>query len=226
MVGDRPVLTVSSIFRDSTGYVSRYFDQIADLEEVVGRVQLVIAEGDSTDLTHQWLKDHCDQRAGDDVLLKVEHGGPRFASVDDPARWRQIAMVCNAVAEFWDQTTIYVESDLTWTPHTMVRLLEDLEHVEAVAPMCMHQGRFYDIWGHRGLDGIRFTMAPPYHADLERSHEDLVEIGSAGSCVAMRPDVARRARFGEDDCMVGLGHSIRDGGGHLWLDPRVAVYHP
>ncbi len=227
MGSDRPVLTLSSIFRDSEEYLDRYFAQIDELEQVIGPVRLVIAEGDSEDLTYKSLRDRMRDR---DTLLYRPHHGRKFGSVDNPERWAQIAYVCNSVMDAMpsdDTPKVYVESDLIWHPHTIVTLLEDLAEVPAVAPMSMKDGRFYDIWGHRGLDGNRFTIGPPYHVDLEATEDDLVEIGSAGSCVAMRPDIAKLARFGANDCMVGLGRSIRyECGGSLYVDKRIAVIHP
>lgn len=187
-------------------------------------MQLVVAEGDSTDDTWKMLESSLED---DDLLLKKEHGGPKFGSVDHMDRWWRIALVCNAVMDAIPhdgRPVIYVESDLIWTPDVMISLLADLATVSAVAPMSMRDGRFYDIWGHRGLDGARFSPHPPYHRDLEGA-EGLVPIGSAGSCVVMRGDVAARVRFGENDCIVGLGRDLQQNGG-LYLDPRVAVHHP
>lgn len=214
---------VASIFRDSSDYLNRYFEQVDALEEHLP-VQLVVAEGDSTDDTWRMLEASLED---DDVLIKKEHGGPKFGSVDHQDRWWRIALVCNAVMEQIPddgRPVIYVESDLMWPVETMLTLLDDLERVSAVAPLSMKDGRFYDIWGHRGLDGHRFSPHPPYHPDLEGA-EGLVPIGSAGSCVVMRGDVAQKVRFGENDCIVGLGRDLQQNGG-LYLDPRVAVHHP
>lgn len=222
-------VTVASIFRDSTDYLDRYFTQIDELEHALGAyVRLCIAEGDSTDGTHNALYRHTHERGHDDTLLKIDHGGPKYGSVDVPERWAQIAYVCNSVMDCLEPSgpVIYVESDLVWHAPTMLRLLEDLGTVEAVAPMSMKDGHFYDIWGHRGLDGERFTYAPPFHQSLNQP-DDLIEIGSAGSCVVMRPEIAKIARFGENDCIVGLGRDIRfKCGAHLWLDRTVQVTHP
>lgn len=219
-------VTVASIFRDSTGYLERYFTQVCELEIALGEpVTLVIAEGDSTDGTHNVLYRQLHERGGGDTLLKVDHGGPSFAAVDSPQRWAQIAQVCNAVMDALPLApTIYVESDLIWEPDTMLQLLKDLEEVPAVAPLCLKGDRFYDVWGHRDIDGARFRPYEPFH-DL--GDEPLVEIGSAGSCVVMRPDVAQVARFGDNDAIVGLGRDIRfRANASLWLDQRVAVHHP
>lgn len=224
------MITVGSIFRNSTGYHDRYFDQIAKLEAAIGEpVRLVIAEGDSDDGSYPDLYQRTIDREWD-RLLKVDHGGRHFGSVDHPQRWAQVALVCNAVmvaAEpSLDGPMIYVESDLIWEPATMIQLLEDLAVVPAAAPLSMTGGRFYDIWGHRGMDGQPFNTIPPYHPSLD-TDAPLVQIGSAGSCVVMREEVARVARFGENDCIVGLGREIRHKAeASLWLDRRVSVEHP
>lgn len=222
-------VNLTSIFRDSVEYVDRYFEQVAKLEAHLGEeVRLVLAEGDSTDDTYEAISEHLVDHANGDELLKVDHGGPKYGSVDNPDRWARIAMVCNRVMEAASAylgPKIYVESDLIWTPQTMEQLLEDLAVVPAVAPLSMRHGSFYDIWGHRGLDGERFQSAPPYHPSINGA--PLVEIGSAGSCVVMREEVARVARFGELDCIVGLGRDIRyNAKASLWLDTRVQVEHP
>jgi len=209
-------------------YHDRYFDQIDKLEATIGEpVQLCIAEGDSQDGSYPDLMQRTIDRPWD-KLLKVDHGGRHFGSVDHPQRWAQVAVVCNAVmdAAALDGPMIYVESDLIWEPATMIQLLEDLAIVPAVAPMSMKDGRFYDTFGHRGLDGERFYSQPPYHRCLD-SDRPLVAIGSAGSCIVMREEVARVARFGENDCVVGLGREIRlHAEASLWLDRRVEVVHP
>lgn len=223
-------VTCCSIFRDSEDYLDRYFLQIAHLEKALGEeVRLVLAEGDSTDNTREHIEKHLVDHANGDALLNVTHGGPKFGSIDHPQRWAQIATCCNAVMEAAADhpgPKIYVESDLIWEPPTMIQLLEDLAVYPAVAPLSMKDGRFYDTYGHRGLDGKRFEYAEPYHEVMVRT-APVVEIGSAGSCIVMREDVAAVARFGENDCVVGLGRNIRQvAGASLWLDKRVAVVHP
>ena len=224
-------ITVSSIFRDSTDYLDRYFLQVAKLEAALGEeVSFALCEGDSTDGTYEALEYHLTGHANSDMLLKVDHGGPKFGSVDHPQRWAQIALCCNALMEqvVLSGPLIYVESDLIWAPEVMERLLEDLSVYPAVAPMSMTKTgdgfRFYDIFGHRGTDGERFTPHPPYHPDLATG-APLVKIGSAGSCVAMQQKVARQVRFGDNDCIVGLGRDINRVAS-LWLDTRVQVEHP
>ena len=217
-------VVVASVFRNAAHYVERYFRQLEALSAEGFDVECVIAEGDSYDDTwgelERWLTPQ-------DKLVKAEHGGPSYGSIDHPDRWKQMAWVCNQVMEELpddESPKIYVESDLVWTPPVMVKLLEDLGSCDAVAPMSMRHGVFYDVWGHRGVDGERFHFAPPFHADLDNDLE-LVPIASAGSCIAMRPEIAKVARFSEEDCIVGLCRSIREHGG-LWVDKTVAVEHP
>jgi hypothetical protein len=209
------------MFRDSTAYIDRYFDQVDALDQMVP-VRLVVAEGDSTDDTYERLGARI---SDDDRLVQVNHGGPKWGSIDHKQRWSELAFVGNTILDLidGDEPVIWVESDLIWDAGTMMRLLDHLDTVDAVAPMSMRGDTFYDTWGHRGLDGVPFTPHAPYHPSLTA---DLVPISSAGSCVAMRPDVAKVARFGELDCIVGLCRDIREHGYGLWLDPELKVTHP
>jgi hypothetical protein len=214
-----------SIFRDSAGYVDRYAAQVEKLRTSLDeRLHCITIEGDSTDSTAQDLRDYGFQ------VLTVEHGGPRFGSIDNPLRWRQIAVVCNVA---WcaalrevnpGEAIIYVESDLVWDAETMVALKARLQTHPAVATMSFHEGTnvFYDIWGHR-KNGDWFTPQPPYHPGLDG---DLVEIDSAGSCFAVRGDAAHHVEFSLKDCIRGVGRTLRAAGHPLMLDTTLAVYHP
>lgn len=224
-------VTICSIFRDSSDYIHRYFTQIAELEQHIGPVRLVLGEGDSTDSTRSLISINLHEHShAEDELVDVSHGGAKYGSVDHPVRWAQISYCCNKVLDALGRChhpVIWIESDLIWDPKTMVRLLADLDRYPAVAPMSMYQGRFYDIWGHRGEDGKTFTMHEPYHHSLEATQGPMVRIGSAGSCIAMVPEVAAKARFGAQDAIVGFCRSIKhDAHASLWLDRRVAVEHP
>jgi hypothetical protein len=224
-------VTIASIFRDSVPQLDRYFLQVAKLEAALGEeVSLALCEGDSTDGTYDAIERHLVDHANTDMLVKVDHGGPKFGSVDHPQRWAQIALCCNAIMDGINPSgpVIYVESDLLWTPPVMERLLEDLSVYPAVAPMSMIRSgdgfRFYDVWGFRGTDGERFTPHAPYHPDLADG-APLAKIASAGSCIAMQPQVAKVVRFGDNDCVLGLGRDINRVAS-LWIDTRVQVEHP
>lgn len=223
------MIVLASIFRNASGYVDRYFDQVNRLRKDF-RVRLVVAEGDSTDDTYDLIDR---QLMDNDLLLKVDHGGPVFGSVDNEQRWSQIAYVCNEVLRHLDMKDddklVYVESDLVWPVDTMHFLINDLDHVGAVAAMSLvpTNGQFYDTWGHVGMDGVPFKHEPPFHPSLEHARSGhLYPIQSAGSCIAVRGEIVNQGlEFSDTDCIRGFCRTIRD---HtpLMLDPDAVVYHP
>lgn len=234
-------ICVTSIVRNGMGYLDRYVAQVEALaREVEGRgaaFSLVMAEGDSTDGTDVWLNEYAKRAPFAVTVYHFPHGGPVFGSVNDKARWANIARTWNALYGQLggghvkpDDAVIYIEADLIWEPATMLALLA---HVpggrDAVSPMCFssaHPTWFYDTWGHRGMAGDHFrNLPPPYHPSLEGWQPGtLVQISSAGSCMVMRGVVALRCHFSPTDAM--LGHDIYRKGYELWLDPGQKVMHP
>lgn len=201
-------MIVCSMFRDAEAYLPRYWDQITRLRGEMD-VRLVLAEGDSRDSTYERLLGWV---TGDDVLLKVDHGGPRFGSVDHPQRWQQIATVARAIIEKTDGPVLWVEADLVWEPTALVHLVEDLASVESVSPRVMMGPRFYDTWGFR-KDGNHFQPNPPYY---DGPTEGLVKIDSCGSCFATTNTDALHAWDGMWPYTAGGG---------LWLDTDLVVTH-
>lgn len=226
-------IVIASIVRNAVGYLPRHFEQVEALHSLVCNrgysLKFAITVGESADDTNQWLERYSGPVEGQ--TWQHENSGPVFGSVNDPVRWANIARTWNGmfnrIADWEYDALIYVEADLIWQPEIMLRLLDHLEYVPAVAPMSMIAGRentFYDTWGHRA-HGRHFTNEPPFHpALLECEPNELMQIDSAGSCKVMRSEVARKCRFNEADAM--LGHSIYAEGYSLWLDPSVSVYHP
>lgn len=227
-------IVLMSIFRNSATYVDRYARQAAMLRDELTKLKgdyhlrLVLTEGDSTDNTFDLLDLALAGHGFDYDLETFNHGGPVFGSVDRAQRWINISKVCNFTLERVrqdDDLVIYVESDLLWAPSTMVALMRHHTYCAAVAPMCFHgpTGKFYDTWGHR-KNGIQFQPDSPYHPNLG---DVLTPIDSAGSCIVMRGEVARKARFTPPEFgMVGFGYNINDLGYGLWLDPHQIVIHP
>jgi len=214
------VVVVASIFRDASSYIDRYFEQIARLRDLIP-LTLHIAEGDSSDDSWNLLADRVQDT---DWLYQINHGGRAFKSVDNPERWNQIATVWNTLLDKLPQDgpLILVEADLIWRPETMTRLLANLEmdEVDACAPQSLQGDRFYDTWGYRWPNGEKFATEPLVpEARLHR-------ISSAGSCIAMKPDVYRDCRFGENDGIVGFWRDAHFKDYELWIDPTVAVEHP
>ena len=238
-------IAIASIFRNSVPYLDRYVKQVADLSgHLCGLgfdIHLIAAEGDSTDDTYEQLKRKLGYLYGrvqhvstgsQLSIIKAEHGGKAYGSVDNPFRWKNISYVCNKVLESVeedDDFLLYVESDLIWDAETMQYLLGHLhqqQHIDAVAPLSIHQPtkRFYDTWGHR-KDGQCFQQDRPYHPGIRGI--SLTPIDSAGSCIAMRGEVARECRFTPPELdIVGFGNDIRARGYKLYLDPGLRVLHP
>lgn len=230
---------IASIFRDSASYLDRYIAQVADLRTVLERqgdtLSAVWGEGDSIDRTAVLLAEKARKAGLTFDLVDVSHGGPKFGSVNVDQRWRQISYCCNTVLDRVPEDAdivIYVESDLIWTPDTMLNLMQwplSNNDFPAVAPMSMAHGeepaRFYDTWGHRAF-GEPFQPFAPFHAMLTPS-PILMKLDSAGSCIVMRNEVARVARFDPpEQGIVGFGSSIAGCGYSLWLDPSQSVWHP
>lgn len=223
---------LGSIFRDSTPYLPRYFGQVRELAaELKARgdsLRVIWAEGDSVDDTWDMLAMTLDGSL-EGRLLRCAHGGPRYGSVDQIERWRQVAPVCNAVlAQVEDDVdaVVYVESDLVWEPATMLRLLSwrDETDFDAISPMVWYgtpgSTWFYDVYAFRAA-GRHFTASPPYHPAL--THR-VMAVESTGSCLVMRGDVARACRFGLETCLIG--ESLAEHGYSLWVDPGASIWHP
>lgn len=222
------MIFLASCWRDSASYLPRYVEQVRKLRaESNEPLHLVAVEGDSVDTT--WTDLH--QSHEFDSILHCEHGGPKYPSVDHPQRWRQLSTVgnvalCAALRQMHPQDRfVFIESDLTWEPATILSLADHLLSVDAVAPMSMCGARFYDIWGHM-RDGVRFNAHPPYYRGWTPGTQDMVPIDSAGSCFALSYEALRVAEFSAIDCIRGIGRSLRTRGFTLWIDPTLSVEHP
>ena len=222
-----------SAFRNAMPYLDRYIDQINKLEDALivrgDHLQLIWGEGDSTDGTLAELH----RMAFGATIVDCTHGGKEFGSVVDSQRFKQLAYVGNrilgAVPTSAD-AVIWAESDLIWEPSTMLRLIDRTTVYPAIAPLCLlrregyPENAFYDTWAFR-KHGRHFTQFPPYFRgfDFRQGHAYLVD--SAGSCLAMKGDIARQVHFTEDEVFVGLSKQIYQCGGGVYVDPNCAVYH-
>lgn len=193
-------IVVVSAFRNMSGRVNRYFQQVHALATHVGPdhpVRVVAVEGDSVDETERELVSLGKLWQIPTTVVRHDHGKKVFGSTEEPERIEALSGVLAAGmggVEKSDDVVVYVESDLVWKPHDVGSLIdiafERRAKLDVVAPLVFAGDAFYDIWGFRGTDGSRFGPFAPYHPCLE-SGEPLVEIGSAGSCLVMRADVAR-----------------------------------
>lgn len=227
---------VCSAFRNASPYVNRYFEQMSGLYNLLAQYEdtlwIIAGEGDSIDTTEMELLAHLAEFPNTG-FVKVEHGGPDHGSVVNPVRFRQLAKVWNAI---WRSipancdAVLFLEADLIWEPDDLFVLLCDLKAVPAVAPMVMHGGKdypkeqFYDVWAFR-KEGKHFNPFPPYYNGAS-SFMGYVPLDSAGSCIALRGDLARQVRFTEDEVIVGLCRQISSLGHRAWLNPNLYIRHP
>lgn len=235
-------IVIASIFRNSTGYLPFYVERVYQLAAALKLrghgVRFVWVEGDSTDATWDVLAEERDAAFWPVTLVKREHGGPMWGSVDVDDRWAKLAWVHNgmlAEVKATDDVLLYVESDLMWNNATMLKLLGHLDTpgVDGVCPLSVihtSPATFYDTWGHRS-GGQKFGHHWPYHPMLTRPADPatgLYPMDSAGSCWVVKADVARAATFDGDPPLdiVAWCNNMRANGARLWLDPSVKVYHP
>jgi hypothetical protein len=224
-------VVMASLFRNSTGYLDRYLDQVAALRSRFDSFRLLAVEGDSKDHTRNALVDGARIRSLELELVTCNHNGPVFGSTEDPARMVQLSKVVDTVFENVhedDDVLIYVESDLVWDVETMSRLIHfasDREDgFDVFAPLVFHvNGTFYDVWGFR-KDGERFGHPPPYHRDFQP--DSLMEMDSVGSCLAMRTRVARTCRVKNDYCLVGWCADAREHGFRIAAATNLRITHP
>lgn len=228
-------IVLGSAFRNAAGQqIARWSKQCCSLEmnlENIGyNFRMIAVEGDSTDNTHNELKSHKD--AGADIqIVTFNHGGPIFGSTEHPERLNALSEVGNAILSSVresDDILIYVESDLIWDAKIIISLIDTLNvcELDVVAPLIFAGNLFYDVFVYRGLDGARFSPFPPYHTHLTLSESLPVEVESAGSCLVMQAEVARKCRIKDGRALLGLCKDVRDKGYHIFVDPTQRIYHP
>lgn len=229
-------IVVCTAFRNATAHLDRYLAQLGGLRRLLapqGTLHPIWVEGDSTDATWERLLDDAPRLNA--RLIAYDHGGPVYGSVVHPERFRQLAQVANVM---WRQipadadVVLLLDGDLFWQSETIAALIHHLADYPAVAPLVLHasdpglyQGEppwFYDTFGFR-RNGVRFTNGRPYHADL---NGDMLQVDSAGACLAMRGELARGLAWPEEDVILGFCRNLYACGGAIYLDPRLTVYHP
>lgn len=227
-----------SSFRNAHRYARHAARQVAELRQGLiylgARLHVVWAEGDSTDTTREDLRALAPMAGA--TVIDATHGGPPFGPVEDAQRFRQLAFVANRLLDAVPGDTdvvLFIESDLLWTPQQIIALLGHMPYLHAVAPMVMHVGNgphvgdgpfFYDTFAFRSYRR-RFTNEPPYHPQIPRAGL-IMPMESVGSCVAVQARYALECRFPAEDVFVGYCAALRAAGALLWMDPKIAVYHP
>lgn len=223
------MIAVGSIVRDGMAYLERTIAQLERLHRL-RPLRWILVEGDSTDGTKDFLR-----RVDFPFPCTVDtfdHGGPKFGSVDDVVRWYNISRTANVVLSHVterDSAFVWVEADLIWEAETIDRLVAlAISSSLVVAPMSMRGGTFYDTWGFR-RNGARFRPLYPYFDGFDYRTK-FYPIDSAGSCLAMRTEVALHTRYPEEpsgnDGIVGWCRNIREKGYEIVLCSELVVEHP
>ena len=229
-------LVIGSCFRNSAGpHIDRYAERLRALAHAcLARgitLHVVASWGDSTDATEQALWDALRQTPLHEIIVvERTYGHAEYGSSEHPERLAGFAYAANGVFEAVGagaDYVVYVESDLVWTPETLLAPLPELRagrEVIAIPTFCGPTDCFYDTWGFRTPDGRRFGALPPYWDELNL--HGLTEVSTAGGCLVMRGDVARECRCSKEEALVGFCHDARGRGYHVWADWRLRVEHP
>lgn len=218
-------VAICALFRNSASHVD-YFRSIVTAQARPD-IELVFSfvEGDSTDDTYErlsaWSRDDTRVR-----LSKVDVE-PVTDFADRVKKWAALGNVAVEQALQTDcDRLLWCESDLVLPNDLLEQLLP--EPCGIVAPAIFLGSMFYDTWGFRGLDGVRFANHAPYHAEFR--HHALVPLSSVGSCVLFRREIFDQGvRFRgtyDDGLLVGVCHDAGALGFTTFMDSRVAILHP
>lgn len=218
-------MAVCSLFKNSASTIDYYRAVLASQQRPGLELAYSFVEGDSKDDTFARLRAwrDSDQRVS---LSKLDVEPVR----DFDERVRKWALLGNVAIEGALKTDcthiLWCESDLA-LPHDLVSELVACER-DIVAPAIFLGGMFYDTWGFRGLDRVRFTNEAPYHRDY--AAHGVVELSSVGSVVLFdRAIFDAGVRFRgtyQDGLLVGVCRDAALLGYRTFMDSRVAVLHP
>jgi len=236
-------IILASAFRNLSGKrLVRYLSQVSAFIAEGGfeSYHLIWAEGDSTDTTLEELR--AARTTFQDLpgnvtvdLIDVTHGRPNYGSCENPDRLRCLSLVLNKILDAVPadaDAVVYVESDLKWVPEVLQRLISQLQSpIDVISPPTFHRHPrrpsdsklLYDTWGFRTLEGRRYDR---HMTRRSLQQKGLKEMGSVGSCVAMRGDVARQCRVSNNLALVGWCEAVRGQGYRIWSDWRIHINHP
>lgn len=228
-------VAIGSAFRNCSPNAPRYMERVAALVQHLPDLsfRVIAVEGDSVDNTRQALRIAADYHGVDLDLRTCNHGGRDFGSTEEPDRMVALSKVGNAIFDGVredDGVLVYVESDLRWDPETIAEMIAQAWNREGgfdvFAPLVMAGPSFYDIWGFRGLDGRRFSPHYPFFPGLfpDEVRDSAFEVGSVGSCLVMRTEVARACRIRNDYCLVGWCEDARSQGYRIAVNSTLKVY--
>ena len=223
--GKVQTVAICSLFRNSAAYVDSFRAMVTSQARPGIELVFSFVEGDSTDDTfarlQAWARD--DAR----VLLSKRDVEPVTDFADRVTKWAALGNVAidQALTTSCDRL-LWCESDLVLPNDLLEQLVP--EPCDIVAPAIFLGSMFYDTWGFRGVDGVRFSNHAPYHGEFR--HHALVPLSSVGSCVLFRRTLFDRGvRFRgsyDDGLLVGVCRDATALGFATFMDSRVAILHP
>lgn len=225
-------ITLASCFRNSTPTLQRYFRQCDALDTALyhagHKLSFIWGEGDSTDGTLKML--HAARWRFKVTIVDCTHGGSeQFGSVVRAERFKQLAhvgrVIFGAIPADCD-IFVYVESDLIFEPATIVGLIERVgPGYEVIAPPIVLEREGWPRGGKTWYDTFAFTRNGRHFEHRKPWHPDndgvsLLELDTAGSCLAMSGADARGIAF-DERVLMGVCAQIRERGGSVWFDPTL-----
>ena len=219
-------MTIASACRDSASRIETFRALVNGLDWPADDLRIVVCEGDSVDDTRARLYAWAEQ----DARLRVtvcDTGAPRYGSVVNAARFRNLARVFNAALDAvdlaWSDAVLFAPFDIDYAPSLLRRLAG--HGVDMVSPLTWMGNIFYDTWAltQNGVNWCNFTRA---WAD-EHLGDRLIEMTTVGGTVLIDAAILRAGcRYTEAEVDQGLSKCARAHGYQLWADTGMHVYHP
>lgn len=221
-------------FRNARKYLPLYFRQLTSLRDLLSKngysLRLVAAEGDSLDGTRERIIELNDVSL---TMVDTTHGHMKWGSVEDPVRMRVMSEVMNKALDQVkesDDIVVWIMSDLEWKAETVLGLIDDLiadsetpYDIGIHAPFVYadkNRNYFWDTWAYRA-GGKRFSIAKPFHSWLE---EGSFFLDSAGTCLVMLGEVARKARASDNEA-VSFCREVEKLGYKIVFNGNREVFH-
>lgn len=220
-------VTIVTPTRQAIDYIDDYLAQLDGIDYPVGRLRIIIVEGDSQDNTYgvlsEWAKDRSHV-----TLVKHNTGRPKYPSAVMPARFAHLADVFNtcldAVDYDWSDYVMFSPADVIWGPDILRRLLATGKAY--VAPMYWMNGenRFYDIWGY---NHPHIEFGPFGREWYERMLKGrLTEMTTVGGLVLIKSDILKAGcRYAPGNVDHGLCQQVQAKGYTVWVDPTTDIWH-
>ena len=216
-------LAICSLFRDNVADVRRTFIERSRWQYDKDRILHICIEGDSKDGTYEALK-AIDRK--NVIVEKVDQGTVKIGSFAEPGRLKALAQLWNRAFEIAlerkVQHVFLLDSDITVPPQVIPKLLESKKDV--ISPMFFFENSifFRDTWAYH-KDGVDFINRHPYH--VSHCNNVLYEVDGVGCPLMHYKVLADGARCDENE-VRGLSKSIKELGYKIFMDPRLAIYHP